>query len=528
MPTWPPRHLRAGDVVVADVCVVGAGVAGLVCALDLLECWPEARVVVVDKGAVGSGGSTPLAQGGMAVAVGADDSPARHAADTIAAGEGLNDPLAVAAMTAEGPARLADLQRRGAVFDTDSDGGLALSREGGQSVHRSVRAADATGAEIFRTLRAAAGRLVRIQGRVGRLARDADHAVCGAWVHADLLEAHASGPTAEGGMVGVAAGAVVLASGGCGGLYASTTNRDSATGDGLALAWRAGAELVDLEMVQFHPTGLAAPSGGAQRPLLTEALRGAGAVLLDRDGRRFMPDHHPDGELAPRHVVAKAIGAIGGTAWLDATALGAEVLRAEFPTAMAGAATAGFDLLVDAVPVSPVQHYLVGGIATDLDACTGVPGLLAVGEVASTGVHGANRMAGNSLLQACVFGHRAARWLAASKRPAPADLRGDTPADAPTDVGTGSIAELRAAMWDGAGPIRTAAGLAEARRVLADVAARPGVRGSGTADSVMVGDLICRSATLRAETRGVHVRADAPDRDPTWDGVRIRMRAPAP
>jgi L-aspartate oxidase len=257
------------DTLVFDVVIVGAGLAGLVAALDLLDHAPELTVAVLDKGEIGSG-SSPLAQGGMAAAIGPDDSPELHARDTIRASDGLCDRRAVAVMTSAGPARVADLVARGAVFDRDAAGALDLAREDGQSVARSVRAADATGAAIMRALRTAAtGRVTRVQGSAIELALDASpqRGVCGVWA---LLD--------PGGVALLAAPAVVLATGGCGGLYAATTNRDGATADGVALAARAGAQLVDLEFVQFHPTGLRVDDGAAfWRLLLTEALRGAGA-----------------------------------------------------------------------------------------------------------------------------------------------------------------------------------------------------------------------------------------------------------
>ncbi len=365
-----------------DLVVVGAGVAGFVAALDLVAAVPSARVAVVDKGAIGTSGSTPLAQGGMAAAVAADDSPALHAEDTVRAGDGLCDPRAVAVMVSEGPARVADLVARGAVFDRHVDGTLDVAREGGQRVARSVRAADATGAEIFRVLRAAAGPSVtRVQGAACGLATAGDdgHAA-GVWVLLDDVDASPAGAPQSAGLALLRAPAVLLATGGCGGLYAATTNPDGATADGVALAYRAGAVLVDLEFVQFHPTGLRVDHpGGFQRLLLTEALRGAGARLVDADGRRFMPQRHPDAELAPRHIVTKGILDQPGGAWLDATGIPAATLAAEFPTVAAGVARHGFDLAREPVPVEPVQHYMIGGVATDLDGRTSGPGLYAAG-----------------------------------------------------------------------------------------------------------------------------------------------------
>ena len=546
------RIVTAGQTLTYDVVVIGAGVAGLVAALDLLELAPALSVAIIDKGAPGSSGSTPLAQGGMAAAVGADDSPALHAADTIRAGDGLCDRYAVRTLTVEGPARVADLVRRGAVFDRRPDGSLDLAREGGQTVSRSVRTADATGAEIFRALRAqAVGRLTRLQGIVCDLARTST-GVVGAWALLDATQASPVGPAQEASMVLVRGRRVLLATGGCGGLYGSTTNRDGATADGVALAAAAGAELADLEFVQFHPTGLR-PAGdvddaehaprpdgsvdGCWRLLLTEALRGAGAVLLDADGRRFMIERHPDAELAPRHVVAKGILDQPGGAWLDATSIPPAALAREFPTVSRGVRRYGFDLSREPVPVEPVEHYMIGGVATDLHGRTSVPGLSAAGEVACTGVHGANRMAGNSLLQSCVFGHRAAVEIAATLagEPDAASTRGpEVPALLPAADAPSGLADarrrLRAAMSAGAGAIRSAKSLESASAALEEAAEAAGPRPAANRESIelhhliMVGRWITRSAVLRTESRGVHWREDHHAHDPAWEGVRIRVQ----
>jgi L-aspartate oxidase len=546
-----PGHVAAGAEVAVDVVVVGSGIAGLVTALDLLAARPDVTVALVDKGVVGESGSTPLAQGGLAAAVGPDDSTELHAADTVRAADGHCDPRAAAVMAAETPARVADLRRWGAVFDTGADGALALAREGGQTVARSVRAADATGAEIFRALRdaavrtaAATGHLVRLQGMavelVTGLAPEAP--VAGTWVLLDALDGGTATPSQDPGLVLLRAKAVVLATGGCGGLYAATTNRDGATGDALALAGRAGAALADLEFVQFHPTGLKAADGASyQRFLLTEALRGAGAHLLDADGRRFMPDRHPDAELAPRHVVAKAILDQPGGAWLDARMIPHEQMAEEFPTVLAGARRFGFDLTGEPVPVEPCEHYMIGGVATDLHARTSVPGLYAAGEVASSGVHGANRMAGNSLAQSCVFGHRAALDLAGAlpgehvkADPAPPAAGGGAGAD----LG-GLRDDLRRAMSAGAGAIRDADGLHAAAQVV-DVTARsaeavwggptpPLERDALEVAAMLVGArAIIDSAVRREETRGTHFRSDFPAHDPAWGGRRQVVRLPGP
>lgn len=536
--------LGEGADVRYDVVVIGAGVAGLVAALDLLEVRPDLRIAVVDKGVMGSSGSTPLAQGGMAAAVGPDDSPALHAADTMRAGDGLCDPRAVAVMAAEGAARVADLERWGARFDRTPSGRLDLAREGGQTVARSVRTADATGAEIFRALRAAAtGRIVRLQGVACSVATaPADGGVpvagraTGVWVLLDAVGETAVGPEQAGGLALVRADAVVLATGGCGGLFGATTNRDGATADGVALAYEAGAALVDLEFIQFHPTGLKVtdPDGpGFWRLLLTEALRGAGATLVDEHGHRFMVDRHPHAELAPRHVVTKGILEQPGGAWLDATSISPEALAEEFPTVSQGVARYGFDLSAEPVPIEPAEHYMIGGVATDLHGRTSVPGLYAAGEVACTGVHGANRMAGNSLLQSSVFGHRTALAVAAEiaagvprddTDPAPPLLGGTEPANA-----EGIRADLRVGMTAGAGAVRSAETLDVASKCLDALAEAVGPNaprsrvGVELHHMVTAGRLFVRSALLRTESRGTHWRDDAPHRDARWAGVRLRV-----
>lgn len=552
----------------ADVVVIGAGVAGLVTALDVLDADRSRTVVVVDKGRPGSSGSTPLAQGGMAAATGVGDTPEAHAADTVAAGDGLADPDAAAVLAAEAGDRVADLARRGVPFDAEPGGRWHLAREGGHSRARSVHVADHTGAALFSALReAATGRVVRLQATAEALAvaPGAPRRVAGVWLRLDNVAPSATGPSQRAGQALVAADAVVLATGGCGGVYAATTNPAGSTADGVALAWRAGAALADLEFVQFHPSGLTADpvaadpvagdagadgehdprSGGLEagsRLLLTEALRGAGAVLLDAEGRRFMADRHPDAELAPRHVVARGILAQRGGAWLDCRPIGAARLEQEFPTVLAGARRAGVDLATEPAPVEPTQHYMIGGVATDLWGATSLPGLWAVGEVAATGVHGSGRLAGNSLAEACVFGHRTAlalrSWLAASRGTAPLAHPAAEPPSPPPGGDPDTVAALRAtvreAMSIGAGPLRDAEGLESCDKTLAHLAdqrakgspaAAPPTREALELDAALTaGSLIVRSAWLRAESRGAHIRDDAPERDPLWAGVRLRLR----
>ncbi|MGO2745767.1 L-aspartate oxidase [Microbacterium sp.] len=379
-----------------NIVVVGSGIAGLTTALHAVDAGH--RTTLVTKDALG-GGCTALAQGGVAGVYGPGDSPELHAADTHTAGAGLSDAAAVDVLVHEGSARIAELIARGVAFDRDSDGTLLLGREAAHTHARIVHAGgDATGAAISNALvarvRAANIEVVEHALLVDLLA--ADGTVYGIRMLRD--DAH----------VDIHADAVILATGGAGQLFAHTTNPLAATGDGIAVALRAGAEVTDLEFVQFHPTVLDA---GAPF-LISEAVRGEGAALVDDEGRRFVFDAHPDGELAPRDVVARAVARQaslqGASVRLDATMIGAARLAERFPTIDRVTRERGFDWAREPIPVTPAAHYLMGGIVTDLDGRTSVPGLLAAGEVARTGVHGANRLASNSLLEAAVFGARAA------------------------------------------------------------------------------------------------------------------------
>jgi L-aspartate oxidase len=496
------------DRLETDVLIIGAGAAGLFAALHLP---PGTRALVVDKGRMGQG-SSPWAQGGVAAALGPGDSPELHAQDTSRVAAGHGDPSAVAVLATEAPECVLELTELGCGFDRNPDGSLHLAREGGQSVARSAHAGDATGAAIMKTLRDhAIERVRRVEGVCLRLAVEEGRCQ-GAWVVTDD------------GLVEIRARSTVLATGGIGALFGSTTNPAGATGDGLALAWEAGAALADLEFVQFHPTALAV-GAAHQRLLLTEALRGAGAHVVDAEGRRFLFEHHSDGELAPRDVVARAIAS--RHSWLDCRHLGRDLLENEFPTVVAGCRRNGLDPVTELLPVTFAAHYAVGGVTTDLDGRTSIPRLYAVGECASTGAHGANRLAGNSLAEALVFGRRAA-WAIASQRVGPVKALSEAPVparDVDIDVDDG-MARLRVITSEGIGIERTAQGLQRAIDELEEPALLPPSVDRALLElraAAIVARLIARCALLRTESRGVHHRIDHPHPDPSWAGIRLRV-----
>ncbi len=510
----------------ADLVVIGSGVAGLTAALAAA---PLATVVLTKAGRIESG-STRLAMGGIAAAVGPGDHPEAHARDTLAAACGLADPRAVAVLTREGPERVRWLLELGARFDREPDGRLALGREGAHGRARIVHAAgDATGAELARTLATAVRREARV--RVVPRALAVEVLVSGS------RAAGVAAVTRSGRRLFVTAPRVVLATGGCGHLWERTTAPREATGDGLALALALGLELVDPEMVQFHPTALAVRSDPL--PLLTEAVRGAGAVLRDGAGRAFMREEHPLGDLAPRDVVARAVRsrlARGVPVFLDLTGLG-RVVSTRFPAVVAAARAHGLDPRVQPLPVTPAAHYLMGGIPVDLEGRTALDGLWAVGEVAASGVHGANRLASNSLLEGLVFGWRAGRSAAeADVAPGAWPVRARWPAGSPWIAAAPlpvreAVAGLRRAMWAEAGVVRTRRGLERLLGRIEEIAALVGTRPSEAAAMVDVARAVALAALERDASLGAHYRADGSD-GPALYHVAVRdgkvRRLPVP
>jgi L-aspartate oxidase len=500
LPALPPQWERDTDVV-----VVGSGAAGLTTALTAAQ--QGRRVLLLTKEEIGAG-ATPLAQGGLAAAIGPGDNPALHQRDTLDAGAGLCDPDAVATLVSQAPDEIARLVSRGARLER-----TALHLEAGHSRHRIVHAGgDAIGAEVHRVLRAAvAASPVQILTHCVALDAQLDQNATVGGVLAGIADDDGTLSVGT-----VTAPAVVLATGGFGQAYATTTNPAGLTGDGLALAARAGAELRDIEFVQFHPTVLWQEAAQGQCPLITEALRGAGAVLVDAAGRPVMAGQHPLGDLAPRDVVSAVMQqrmAPGNHLWLDATALGRATLEREFPTVTALCRARGIDPAAEPVPVAPGAHYACGGIRADLAGRTSVPGLYAVGEAASTGVHGANRLASNSLTEALIAGRQVGELLGRDLPRPSARLRPPRPSARlrPPWPGPGVDPAVRpalaAAMSRHAGVLRDRAGLARLLQMLGQ--APPATRGLdlATVEATSlhtVSVLVATAALARAESRGCH------------------------
>jgi L-aspartate oxidase len=479
------RRLRHEGVVVA-----GAGLAGLTAALAAAP----AKALVLTGAPLNEGCSSAWAQGGMAAALADDDAPALHAADTVAAGAGLVDEAMARLLAEEGPAAVRLLADLGASFDRKDDGGFAQSLEAAHSRARVARVkGDQAGREIMRAAAAAVLAAPHVEVRAGArlrgLLQDA-----GGRIHGVVVEL-------DGERVEITAWAVVLATGGIGGLYAETTTPAELVGDGLGLAALAGAVVGDPEFVQFHPTAI--DIGRDPAPLATEALRGEGAVLVNADGRRFMARYHPAAELAPRDVVARAIHAerlAGRGAFLDARAAVGEHFPDEFPGVFAACSEAGIDPRLQPIPVAPACHYHMGGVVTDAHGRTTLPGLFAAGECASTGVHGANRLASNSLLEAAVFGARAGRAAAAEAEPEALPLRAVTAPELPDSA----LQRLRALMSRHAGVVREADSLAV---LLSEIDALEAAHGRSA--PLVAARLVAACALARTESRGGHFRADA-------------------
>jgi L-aspartate oxidase len=507
-----------GWTINADVIVIGSGIAGLTAALTARR--KNLSVLLLTKDVL-STGSTAWAQGGIAAALGPEDSPEQHFQDTLEAGAGLCDENSVKTLVQEGPVAVKKLINLGATFDLDPAGNVALTREGGHRRDRIAHAGgDATGAEISRALvaKVLADPMVRIfeHALVLDLLKDKSEKVCG-------VTLHVMGKGKIDGVGAALARAVVLATGGIGAVFEQTTNPLVATGDGVALALRAGARVADLEFVQFHPTVLwVSQNSRGSQPLISEAVRGEGAILRNAQGVAFMQNIHPMKDLAPRDVVAHAVHEeiVNGEkpyVFLDGTKLGKEIWLQRFPNILASCRKNGIDPLTEMIPVVPAAHYASGGIVSNMDATTDIKGLFAVGECANTGVHGANRLASNSLLEGLVVANRLEKNLEnLEKQTEPISSK------SPTKLIDGTVRkEITATTTKGAGAVRNATGLKETLEKLAQISNKT-TQSSSTqsweaSNLLTVSTMIAQAALRREESRGSHWRADFPQRnDERW------------
>ncbi len=499
----------------SDFLIIGSGIAAL---RAVPEVAGQGDVLILTKGGPGDG-NTGHAQGGIAAAVGPGDTPELHAADTIAAGDGLCDPHAVQVLVEDGPRFVRELIAWGVQFDRAPNGDLALAMEAAHSARRVLHAHDATGREIGRVLWERASKLpqVRTEDHARVVDLVIDHGRC---VGARFL-------TGDGGLATALARQVLLATGGAGQVYHETTNPQVATGDGVAMAYRAGAAVIDLEFVQFHPTALMVE--GQPRFLLSEALRGEGAQLVNASGEPFMRRYEAAGDLAPRDRVSRAIvresRRTNQPVYLSLERLNADFVHERFPLISEMCRRAGLDLARDRIPVGPAAHYVMGGVQTDLDGRTTVAGLFAAGEVACTGVHGANRLASNSLLEGLVFGARAGCAMREEKANS-VSPSSPSPSSSPRAGGARlavDATEVTRIMWRDVGLFRDREGLTRALAVLEPgsdaldaILSKGGVLAPEdwrTASILTVGRLIARAASRREESRGGHYRSDFPDRD---------------